>query len=36
MAADLAALRRDRAKASARMSELVTAARGRSMTRAAR
>lgn len=32
MAADLAALRRDRAKASARMSELVTAARGRSMT----
>ncbi|KQP99902.1 hypothetical protein ASF59_10935 [Methylobacterium sp. Leaf121] len=32
MAADLAALRRDRAKASARMSELVAAARGRSMT----
>jgi len=32
MAADLAALRRDRAKASAVMSELVAAARGRSMT----
>lgn len=32
MAADLAALRLDRAKASARMSELVAAARGRSMT----
>jgi hypothetical protein len=32
MAADLAALRRDRAKASARMSEIAAAARGRSMT----
>ena len=32
MAADLAALRRDRAKASAVMSEIAAAARGRSMT----